>query len=63
MTELEQQTDEIEALTSIYEGDTCFKQVSSTTFTYKVNIRKFLENKFSKIFIFSTARTIATIRL
>lgn len=44
MTELEQQTDEIEALTSIYEGDSCFKQVSSTTFTYKVNIQKFIGN-------------------
>lgn len=44
MTELEQQTDEIEALTSIYEGDSCFKQVSSTSFTYKVNIQKFIGN-------------------
>ncbi|KAH8376125.1 RWD domain-containing protein 4 [Drosophila serrata] len=34
-TPLEQQTDEREALQSIYEGDTNFKEVNSTTFQYK----------------------------
>lgn len=37
MSELEQQTEEIEALISIYEGDAFFKQHNSTTFQYKVN--------------------------
>lgn len=32
------QDDEREALTSIYEGDTAFKQINPTTFQYKVNI-------------------------
>lgn len=36
MTELEQQAEEIEALASIYEGDTFFKQLNDTTFQYKV---------------------------
>lgn len=35
-TPLEQQTDEREALQSIYEGDTNFKEINSTTFQYKV---------------------------
>lgn len=35
---LEQQTDELEALISIYEGDTYFKQLDNTTFQYKVKI-------------------------
>ncbi|KAH8413251.1 hypothetical protein KR009_009193 [Drosophila setifemur] len=34
-TPLEQQTDEREALQSIYEGDTNFKEIDSTTFQYK----------------------------
>ncbi|XP_017033938.1 RWD domain-containing protein 4 [Drosophila kikkawai] len=34
-TPLEQQTDEREALQSIYEGDTNFKEINSTTFQYK----------------------------
>lgn len=33
---LEQQTEELEALVSIYEGDTYFNQLNSTTFQYKV---------------------------
>jgi len=36
-TPLEQQTDEREALQSIYEGDTNFKEVDSVTFQYKVS--------------------------
>lgn len=32
----EAQNDEREALISIYEGDTSFKQTDSTTFQYKV---------------------------
>ena len=36
MTELEQQSEELEALASIYDGDTNFKQVNNTTFQYKV---------------------------
>lgn len=47
MTELEQQVDELEALASIYDGDSSFKQVNNTTFQYKVKIarnkRKFLK--------------------
>ena len=35
---LEQQTDELEALISIYEGDNYFKQLDNTTFQYKVKI-------------------------
>lgn len=42
MTELELQTEEIETLTSIYEGDTCFKQLNNTTFQYKVNLAAYL---------------------
>lgn len=58
MTELEQQAEEIEALVSIYEGDSCFKQINSTTFQYKVKSKKkYLNNKI--IFInFSMVRTI-----
>lgn len=37
---LEQQAEELEALTSIYEGDLYFKQLNSTTFQYKVRIFK-----------------------
>lgn len=33
---LEQQTEEREALQSIYEGDEAFKEINSTTFQYKV---------------------------
>ena len=36
MTELEQQSEEIETLLSIYDGDTNFKQVNNSTFQYKV---------------------------
>lgn len=36
MSELELQTEEIETLASIYEGDSCFKQLNTTTFQYKV---------------------------
>lgn len=32
----EMQTDEREALASIYEGDNCFKQVNGETYQYKV---------------------------
>lgn len=35
---LEQQTDELEALVSIYEGDNYYKQLDNTTFQYKVKI-------------------------
>ncbi|CRK86757.1 CLUMA_CG000589, isoform A [Clunio marinus] len=35
MSEEEQQAEEIEALTSIYEGDTFYKQLNKTTFQYK----------------------------
>lgn len=46
MSELEQQIEEIEALTSIYEGDLCFKQINSTTFQYKVKcLKKYMNNK------------------
>ncbi|KAH8282546.1 hypothetical protein KR054_008335 [Drosophila jambulina] len=45
-TPLEQQTDEREALQSIYEGDTNFKEINSTTFQYKYgeedNFKSFL---------------------
>lgn len=34
---LEQQAEELEALTSIYEGDNYFKQLDNTTFQYKVS--------------------------
>jgi len=44
-TPLEQQTDEREALQSIYEGDTNFKEVDSVTFQYKVS---HMDNIFSK---------------
>lgn len=37
----EAQNDEREALVSIYEGDNAFKQVSPTTFQYKVCIYLF----------------------
>lgn len=33
---LEQQTEEREALQSIYEGDEAFKEINETTFQYKV---------------------------
>jgi hypothetical protein len=33
---LEAQAEELEALASIYDGDTNFKQVNATTFQYKV---------------------------
>jgi len=36
-TPLEQQTEEREALQSIYEGDTNFKEIDSVTFQYKVS--------------------------
>lgn len=36
-TPLEQQTDEREALQSIYEGDPQFKEIDATTFQYKVS--------------------------
>lgn len=32
----EQQEEEREALSSIYDGDTAFKEISPTTFQYKV---------------------------
>lgn len=35
---LEQQAEELEALESIYEGDTFFKQLNPTTVSYKVRI-------------------------
>lgn len=68
MSELEQQTEEIEALTSIYEGDPGFKQLNSTTFQYKVisiaihNILISTEfpRSFSQLYSFSsTVRTTA----
>lgn len=34
---LEQQTEEREALQSIYEGDEAYKEINSTTFQYKVS--------------------------
>jgi hypothetical protein len=37
MSDLEAQTEEIEALNSIYEGDNFYKQISSNTFQYKVS--------------------------
>lgn len=36
MSASELQTEEREALLSIYDGDSAFKQTSSTTFQYKV---------------------------
>ena len=60
MSELEQQTEEIEALTSIYEGDDGFKQLNNTTFQYKVNVYNFnfKESQFSNFNSFlSTAKT------
>lgn len=59
---LEQQTEEREALQSIYEGDEAFKEVNSTTFQYKViannykNDRKYLYN----LFYYSMAKKIIT---
>lgn len=36
MTDLESQAEEREVLSSIYDGDEAFKQISSTVFQYKV---------------------------
>lgn len=51
MSELEQQTEEIEALISIYEGDTSFKQVNSSTFQCKVINTKIIRKMKFNIFI------------
>lgn len=57
MSELEQQTEEIEALTSIYEGDSGFKQLNNTTFQYKVNAQfHFDDQDFLKSIHFSVRR-------
>jgi hypothetical protein len=41
-----EQAEEIEALISIYDGDTLFKQISGTSFSYKVKILKSFSNLF-----------------
>jgi len=38
---LEQQAEEAEVLQSIYEGDDCFKQISSTCYQYKYGLDEF----------------------
>lgn len=45
----EMQDDEREALISIYEGDTAFKQVNPTTYQYKVEPRRQFVTQFSHI--------------
>lgn len=48
-TPLEQQTDEREALQSIYEGDENFKEIDPTTFQYKVRKLKINKIKYIKL--------------
>lgn len=45
----EQQIEEHEALSSIYDGDNAFKSINPTTFQYRVN---FEMNKLSDTFLF-----------
>lgn len=50
---LEQQADELEALISIYEGDTFFKQLDNKSFQYKVSLPSSsfqLQSKYLTIF-------------
>lgn len=42
MSDSELQEEEREVLLSIYEGDECFKQVSSNVFQYKVGVVKMI---------------------
>lgn len=58
MTDSELQDEEREVLLSIYEGDSCFKQISPNVFQYKVNNNlKHLISVLFKMIIFSMVKT------